>query len=212
MVFTNKYIEEQYIERLINYKYKGGDNSILYHFVINPFCNFIVPYFPKWLAPNVITCSGFFFNLFNLIITLYYTGWKYNDYIPSWACYACAISYSTYIILDYSDGKQARRLNASSPLGLLFDHGTDACTTFYATLVTGSIIFLNNINQYLIIYLPGAGTFFLNTWEEYYVGELVLPIINGVAEGALLADCLYILSGLYGISFYSKKIVFFDTY
>ena len=65
MSLTSKYIEDEYKEKLINYKYKGGDNSILCVYVINPFCNFIVEYFPKWLAPNVITCSGFFFNLLN---------------------------------------------------------------------------------------------------------------------------------------------------
>jgi len=212
MSLTSKYIEDQYKEKLINYKYKGGDNSILCVYVINPFCNFIVEYFPRWLAPNVITCSGFFFNLFNLIITLYYTGWKGGDYIPPWACIVCAISYTTYIILDYSDGKQARRLNASSPLGLLFDHGTDSCTTFYVSIVTGSITYFNNIYQYLIFYIPISCTFFLNTWEEYYVGELVLPIIHGVAEGTLYADIVYIISALYGKSFYLKEITLFNKY
>ena len=212
MSLTSKYIEDQYKEKLINYKYKGGDNSILCIYVINPFCNFIVEYCPKWLAPNVITCSGFFFNLLNLIITLYYTGWKGGDYIPPWACIACAISYTTYIILDYSDGKQARRLNASSPLGLLFDHGTDSCTTFYVSIVTGSITNFNNINQYLIYYIPISCTFFLNTWEEYYVGELVLPIIHGVAEGTLYADIVYIIGALYGKSFYLKEITVFNKY
>jgi ethanolaminephosphotransferase len=212
MSLKSKYIEDQYKEKLINYKYKGGDNSILCVYIINPFCNFIVEYFPKWLAPNVITCSGFFFNLLNLIITIYYTGWKGGDYIPPWACIACAISYTTYIILDYSDGKQARRLNASSPLGLLFDHGTDSCTTFYISLVTGSITYFNNINQYLIYYIPISCTFFLNTWEEYYVGELVLPIIHGVAEGTLYADIVYIISALYGKSFYLKEITVFNKY
>ena len=212
MSLTSKYIEDQYKEKLINYKYKGGDNSILCVYVINPFCNFIVEYFPKWLAPNVITCSGFFFNLLNLIITTYYTGWKGGDYIPPWACIACAISYTTYIILDYSDGKQARRLKASSPLGLLFDHGTDSCTTFYVSIVTGSITYFNNINQYLIYYIPISCTFFLNTWEEYYVGELVLPIIHGVAEGTLYADIVYIISALYGKSFYLKEITVFNKY
>jgi len=212
MSLTSKYIEDQYKEKLINYKYKGGDNSILCIYVINPFCNFIVEYFPKWLAPNVITCSGFFFNLFNLIITIYYTGWKGGDYIPPWACIVCAISYTTYIILDYSDGKQARRLNASSPLGLLFDHGTDSCTTFYVSIVTGSITYFNNIYQYLIFYIPISCTFFLNTWEEYYVGELVLPIIHGVAEGTLYADIVYIISALYGKSFYLKEVTLFNKY
>ena len=76
---------------------------------------------------------------------------KGGDEIPSWVCIVCAISYTTYIIFDYTDGKQARRLKASSPLGLLIDHGTDACTTFYITIVAGSITYATEIYQYLSI-------------------------------------------------------------
>ena len=182
-LLSSNYIEDQYITKLINYKYSGGDNSILYRYVINPFCNKFVTYLPTWLAPNVITVSGFFFNLFNLILTTYYTGWKGGAPLPIWVCIACSISYTTYIIFDYTDGKQARRLKASSPLGLLVDHGTDACTTF-----------------------------FLNTWEEYYVGELVLPVINGVAEGTLVIDIINILSAIFGDKLFWKEFTFFEKY
>ena len=212
MLLTGKYIEERYKEKLINYKYKGGDNSVLCYYVINPFCNFIVKYFPKWLAPNVITISGFFLNFFNLIITTYYTGLKGGDYIPLWASIVCTFFYTTYIILDYTDGKQARRLNASSPLGLLIDHGTDACTTFYVSIVGGSFSYYKNIYQYLFYYFPITLTFFMNTWEEYYKGELILPLVHGVSEGTVYIGFLTILSGIYGTSFYNKKYIFFDKY
>ena len=209
MSFCFRYIDDQYIDNVINYKYSGGDKSILYRFVINPFCNWFVQYLPNWLAPNVITVSGFFFNLFNLILTSFYTGMKGGDIIPPWVCIVCAISYTTYIIFDYTDGKQARRLKASSPLGLLFDHGTDACTTFYVTVVTGSIMYCSNMYQYLLLYFPLSCTFFINTWEEYYVGELVLPEINGVAEGTLVIDIIHIISAIYGRDFFLKEIFLF---
>ena len=211
-LISNKYIEDQYINNLINYKYSGGDDSILYRYVINPFCNKFVNYLPIWLAPNVITVSGFFFNLFNLILTTYYSGWKGGAPLPTWVCIICSISYTTYIIFDYTDGKQARRLKASSPLGLLVDHGTDACTTFYATCVEGSFTYLTDIYQYLLYYLPVTATFFLNTWEEYYVGELVLPVINGVAEGTLYIDFLNILSATFGTKLFWKEFTIFGKY
>jgi ethanolaminephosphotransferase len=132
--------------------------------------------------------------------------------MPSWAIIACVISYTTYIIFDYTDGKQARRLKASSPLGLLVDHGTDACTTFYVTIVSGSITYLTEMRQYLFFYIPLTAAFFMNTWEEYYMGELVLPEINGVAEGTLYADIVYILSALYGREFYLKEVNIFGNY
>ena len=210
MSFHSKYIEDQYIDNVKNYKYQGDDNSIYYKYIISPVCNFLVNYFPTWLAPNLITISGWFLNLFNLILTIYYGGWKGCDYFPSWVCYITGFSYSLYIYLDAIDGKQARKLNASSPLGLLFDHGTDACTTFYVSIVSGSILYFNNIYQYLLIYFPIMTTFFFNTWEEYYMGKLVLPAFNGVEEGSVIILIIYILSGIYGTSLFFYEINIFN--
>ena len=212
MALRTNYIDDEYKEKLISYKYKGGDDSILCCYVIDPFCNFIVNYFPKWLAPNVITISGWFLNFFNFILTTYYTGWKGSDYIPPWVCYICSFFYTTYIILDYSDGKQARRLKASSPLGLLIDHGTDACTTFYVPIVFGSISYYKSISHYLLYFFPITCTFFMNTWEEYYKGELVLPIIHAVSEGTLFIDILATFSGKYGASLYNREFLILNKY
>ena len=206
MSLLSKYIDDQYIDNLKNYKYRGEDRSIYYAYVISPVSNFMVEYSPRWLAPNVITVSGWFLNLFNLIITIYYGGWKGCQYYPPWVCYITSFAYSFYIYLDAADGKQARRLKASSPLGLLFDHGTDACTTFYVSIVSGSMIFYDNIYQYLFIYFPIMTPFFFNTWEEYYTGELILPIFNGVEEGSILVSLVYIFTGIYGAKLFLKEI------
>lgn len=47
--------------------------------------------------------------------------------------------------------------------------------------------------------------FFLNTWEEYYVGELNFPIIHGVSEGTLMACACMHVSGFYGVGFWFNK-------
>lgn len=206
MSLSSKYIDAQYVDNIKNYKYRGEDRSIYYHYVISPVSNYMVQYSPKWLAPNVITVSGWFLNLFNLIITIYYGGWKGCQYFPPWVCYITSFTYSFYIYLDAADGKQARRLNASSPLGLLFDHGTDACTSFYVTIVSGGMLFFNNIYQYLLIYFPIVTTFFFNTWEEYYTGELILPVFNGVEEGSIYVSVIYIITGVYGAKLWFKEI------
>jgi len=43
-------------------------------------------------------------------------------------------------MLDNMDGKQARKTNASSPLGMMFDHGCDALVTFLFTMGLGTIV------------------------------------------------------------------------
>ena len=55
-------------------------------------------------------------------------------------------------------------------------------------------------------------TFFFNTWEEYYIGELVLPIFNGVEEGSIYVSGAYILSGIYGSNLFLKEINFFEKF
>ena len=206
----NRYIEPQYIKNLINYQYKGNDYSIYYKYVISPICNKVTNCLPRWLLPNTITVMGWVLNLFSFILTVYYGGWKGCDYFPPWVCYLCSINYSLYIYLDAVDGKQARRIGASTPLGVLFDHGCDACTCFFITLTAGSLFYYDNIYQYLLVFIPLSFTFFLNFIEEYYTGALDLPIINGVEEGSLYVSAIMFLSGYYGSSFYNTKFNIFN--
>jgi len=44
--------------------------------------------------------------------------------------------------------------------------------------------------------------FYTSTWEEYYTGALVLPIINGPNEGLLLGAGLSFVSYLWGPSYW----------
>lgn len=48
--------------------------------------------------------------------------------------------------------------------------------------------------------------FFLNTWEEYYTGELNLPIIHGVSEGTLVACTAMHITGFLGTPFWFNRI------
>lgn len=58
-----------------------------------------------------------------------------GDGISRWFYFYYAATYLAYRLLDEMDGKQARRIKASSPLGLLFDHGCDAFTMGFAAIV-----------------------------------------------------------------------------
>lgn len=76
--------------------------------------------------------------------------------------------------MDISDGKQARRLNKSSPLGQMFDHGLDS-------IVSSSIGY-----NMCILYQVGddrfflcstvlivVGIFYFASWAEHFTGKLV---------------------------------------
>ena len=202
--FFQPYISPEYYESIRSYKYKSFDSSISYKYCMSPLCNYLVNFFPEWLAPNVITVSGFFLNLIYFLITGYYTGFKGGE-VPSWACFFSAFCYLLYQVLDNIDGKQARRTNSSSPLGLLVDHGTDACTTFFITCGLGAILALETIYQYILLWIMIIVPFYLNNWEEYITGVMSLPFINGINEGTFIIVFLECLVGCIGIDFLTKK-------
>ena len=201
MLSCNKpYISEEFYDNLRNYKYKSADASISYKYIISPLCNHLVKLFPKWVAPNTITVAGFFLNVLYFTVTGYYTKLKGGP-IPSWACFFSAFCYLIYQILDNIDGKQARRTNSSSALGLLVDHGTDSCTTFFITCGLGAILGLDSIKQYILLWIMIIVPFYLNNWEQYVTGEMSLPCINGINEGTFLIFFLESLVGFKGQDF-----------
>ena len=202
--FGEPYISHKYYNQIISYQYKSSDSSISYKYFMSPLCDYLVNFFPKWLAPNVITVSGFFLNLLYFLITGYYTRFK-GGFIPPWACFFSAFCYFLYMVLDNIDGKQARRTKSSSPLGLLVDHGTDACTTFFITCGLGAILALESIYQYILLWIMIIVPFYLNNWEEYITGVMSLPIINGINEGTFVIVFLECLTGFIGQDYLNKR-------
>lgn len=63
--------------------------------------------------------------IFNMVI-IWVVNPNFDQPMPTWIYYSCAIGLWLYSTFDNVDGKQARRTNSSSPLGELFDHGCDA--------------------------------------------------------------------------------------
>lgn len=78
-----------------------------------------------------------------------------------------AISMFVYIIMDNSDGKQARKIGASSPLGLMFDHGLDMinCMTTTSTLLR--LVQIGNNWMFILTLMCTMSQFYYATLEEY---------------------------------------------
>jgi ethanolaminephosphotransferase len=88
----------------------------------------------------------------------------------------------------------------------MFDHGCDALVTFVFTQSLGSIVGLDNAYYFAAIWFMASFPFFLNTWEEYYTGELNLPFIHGVSEGTVLACIAMHVAGFFGNSFWHHYV------
>jgi len=156
------YLSESAAKNLLQYEYKGVDNSLIYKYILSPFANYLVNRItPTWLAPNLITLMGLAIMFIAYCITAFYymtspsshtattgipattpvTGNEYElalsqsqrAVVPNWVFAFNALAMLLYQTLDNMDGKQARKTLSSSPLGLLFDHGCDAINSIFGS-------------------------------------------------------------------------------
>lgn len=189
------FLTEEARINLPKFQYKGQDKSLLYNHVLSPLASFLVNNCtPSWVAPNVITLFGLCWMVASYSFLWYYAPAvstppdDYDSSIPSWLFLFHCCAMLIYQTLDNMDGKQARRTGSSSPLGLLFDHGCDAINSIFGSAgwIVGLGLTLDHDYYFcLAIILGPFAVFYVATWEEYFTGELILPVINGPNEGLL---------------------------
>lgn len=102
-----------------NWVYQVEDNSIS-TVLLTPFWNYLLPWIPNTVAPNIITLAGFICLLQSTFITYYHV----INY-PKLTTFANIMLIFAYMTLDAIDGKHARKIKNSSPMGELFDHTCD---------------------------------------------------------------------------------------
>jgi ethanolaminephosphotransferase len=131
----------------------------------------ILQFFPLWVAPNLITFSGFLLTVFNFLLFAYYD-WDFTaanriprnnnitilasliedipelengkSPIPNWVFLLTSIFVMVAYTLDGIDGKQARRTGTSTPLGELFDHGLDSYSSLFIMIYLFSLFGTND--------------------------------------------------------------------
>ena len=125
---------------------------------------------------------------------------------PAFWYWAGAVTLLLYCYLDNLDGHMARRTGMSSPLGLLMDHGCDAVNTVIGSMTIATAVGCGPTWKVWSVVSSAVVVFFMNTWEEYYRGALVLPFINAPNEGLLVAAGLYGASAVLGTSFWLQYL------
>ncbi|XP_046738583.1 ethanolaminephosphotransferase 1-like isoform X1 [Diprion similis] len=181
------YLTQEHLMGFENYKYSSLDTSPLSIYVMHPFWNKVVEYCPKWVAPNLLTFTGFLFTVVNFLMFASYDYYFYAssddmpEYpnIPRWVYAMAAFNIFMAYTLDGIDGKQARRTQTSGPLGELFDHGLDSWTAMLITVCMYSIFGRTDhsvapLRMYFILWNVFVN-FYLSHWEKYNTGVLFLP-------------------------------------
>ena len=203
------YLDEEARRNLPHYQYKGCDQSLLYKYILSPLATVCVETFvPRTMAPNTVTLLGLAFMICSYSIFWYYVPTLEIDPEappPRWIFLFHAIAMLVYQTLDNMDGKQARRTNSSSPLGLLFDHGCDAINSIFGSanwIISMGLIPSQELGWCWTIIMGPFAMFYIATWEQYYTGELIMPLINGPNEGLFLGAMLSLTSFVWGYEFW----------
>lgn len=138
------FLSPEAAKSLPNYQYRGQDLSLIYRYILSPIASFLVHQCtPRSVAPNSITLAGLVWMVASYGFMWYYAPLVLQDdsteeaepsvSLPRWIFLFNAIATLVYQTFDNMDGKQARRVGASSPLGLLFDHGCDAVNSLFGS-------------------------------------------------------------------------------
>lgn len=88
------------------FKYTGGTDSITYQYLWSPFAEYLLRFFPMWVAPNLITLSAL---ILLVVVHCIFMLPDPGNIVPNWKLVMMAISIIVYQHLDNIDGKQARR-------------------------------------------------------------------------------------------------------
>ena len=199
------------LQNLKSFKYKCTDNSIIYNGCMSPFLNKVVNYLPTWLAPNLITFVSLCFNIFAAIISYLDGGFDFSHKLKRRTCFVIGIFQLIYQLLDNIDGKQARRTGNSTPFGMLMDHGCDVFTNIFTAFNLSKLLLLGNDDYFSFTVFFGLILgFYMMTYEEYKIGEMNFPSINGTDEGNFFIFLLGVFLALAGQDY--MAIVISDKY
>ncbi|KAM7205628.1 putative choline/ethanolaminephosphotransferase [Rhypophila sp. PSN 637] len=202
------YVREKFLPNLKQYKYSSVDHSLVSKYVLKPFyTNVVINCFPKNMAPNLITLTGFMFVVANFLTLLWYNPTLDQD-CPIWVYYSWAIGLFLYQTFDAVDGTQARRTRQSGPLGELFDHGVDALNTSLEVLLFAGTQNMGQGWKTVATLFASLLTFYVQTWDEYHTKTLTLGIVNGPVEGILILVFIYALTGFMGGAHFWQQSMF----
>ncbi|KAL0812058.1 hypothetical protein ABMA28_009448 [Loxostege sticticalis] len=215
-LFNYKYLTKKHLKGLDNYKYSAIDTSPLSNYVMHPLWNTTVKILPKWLAPNLLTFAGFVLMVALVVLLGLYDYGCHGPLaddgvrVPDWVYTACGVLLFVAYNLDGLDGKQARRLGVSGPLGEMFDHGIDSYVVFFIPYGLISVFgrdheFTLPVIRGLLIVVSVCLNFFVSHWEKYNTGVLYLPWGYDISMWA--TSLLFLVPGLYGPTAYHTYLI-----
>ena len=199
------------LDNLTQYKYKYRNDSILYGYCMSLFLNKMVVFLPKTLAPNLIRFCSLMCNIIAFYFSVNDGGFDFSQQLKRRTCYIIGFTQLFYSLLDNIDGKQARRTGNSTPFGMLMDHGCDIFTNIFTAYNMSRLLVVGNDDffSYSVFFGLLIGFYYM-TYEDYKIGEMYFPPINGADEGNFAVFLIGVACGILGQNF--LKVSFINNY
>lgn len=192
------FITEKGIQHLKEHRYVGGAYTSLDN-TMNKFWTACIDYMPTYISPNMITFIGNFTYILTVLL-LMRDDMSFSIDKPRFYYFLCGLSILFYQTMDALDGKQARRLGRSTPLGQMVDHGSDCITTTFLVYNIMSCFRIENDNiAAMMSCLLMVFTFYYANWAEHFTGILVTSSNDfGVTEIQFVLTAFNWLTALFG--------------
>lgn len=139
---------------------------------------------------------------------------EFGDPIPRPVLVTFALLMLIYQTLDNLDGKQARKTSTrpfnpetSSPLGMLFDHGSDSLSSFLIGMSVLKILSVTNRTLMLFIIITHVlSVFFCAIWSQYNTNNFELGTINPVDDGIPSVAVVALLNCIIPEDFWTRQL------
>eukprot|EP00386_Alphamonas_edax_P010199 GDKI01033117.1.p1 GENE.GDKI01033117.1~~GDKI01033117.1.p1 ORF type:complete len:383 (-),score=79.53 GDKI01033117.1:167-1315(-) len=158
-----------------NYNYTAPTTSPFYDGFLSPLCNWVVyNLVPTWVHPDQLTVAGVV-----CAAAAAYCAMQESQYM----FFIVGLLWMLYSIFDNLDGKQARRLKASSSGGEFLDHSCDACVVTLSFYVWSLALLgpdrLAAWRPVLVVFAAQL-PFYVGSWGHHLIGRLILgSSVNG---------------------------------
>lgn len=105
-----------------------------------------------------------------------------------------------YQTLDNVDGKQARKLQNGTPLGMIMDHGCDGLGIVFLSLGMSRVMCLDDFELILWVFSVGVSfNFYLTAWCQYHSeGVMILGKFNAVDDRIPIIWVFAFYSAIFG--------------
>ena len=188
-------------ENLTNgvYRYKCVNEALLEPY-ITPFWNFLARNLPVWVHPNVLTLVGSLSLLPAFFLYAYYSWSMESEDVPLSVWMLAVLGIFLFQTLDNLDGKQARRLGLSSPIGDWFDHSLDILSLYLLISQVVTAIYhgatYHPIDSIFAQLAPAVMHFFV-FWDRRWTRELYIGPMS-ITEGQFVIMLVLTLGPVFG--------------